>query len=252
MRQNRHPQQLRDISVTTGYSRHAEGSAFVTWGHNKLIATVSIDNRLPQHLRQNKRYRGGWLHAEYAMLPRSTPDRHQRERLYDSGRTQEIQRLIGRVLRSAVDLSLFPGKTLTVDIDIIEADGGTRCAGILGAYAALHHAAERLIYDGTLSEWPLRYELAAVSVGIVNDQQLIDLEYSEDVEADADLNVVATAEGRIIEVQGGTEGAPIEAETYVQLVASGIEAARRVITGVRGSLSQKTGSQQTGSQQTGS
>ncbi len=236
MRQNRHYQQLRDISITTGYNRHAEGSSFVTWGHNKIITTVSIDNRLPLHLRQQKGYRGGWLHAEYAMLPRSTPDRSQRERLYDSGRTQEIQRLIGRVLRSVVDLSLFPGKTLTVDVDVIEADGGTRCAGILGAYAALHHAADRLIRDGKLTEWPLRYELAAVSVGVVGEQQLVDLEYSEDVEAEVDLNVIATADGRLIEVQGGTEGAPIEAETYIQLVASGIKAVKRVIANTKGSL----------------
>ncbi len=235
MRKNRHQQQIREISVTPGYNKYAEGSALVEWGDNKVLATVTIDKKLPPHLR-SKGQQSGWLTAEYALLPRSTGERSQRERLYASGRTQEIQRLIGRALRSVTDLSLFRNQTLTVDIDVIQADGGTRCAGILAAYAALHHAANRLIYSGELSEWPLNHELAAVSIGIVNGETLIDLEYSEDMQADIDLNVVATADGSVVEVQGGGEEKPIPAETYVQLVANGITAVKHILDSVRGSL----------------
>lgn len=228
MRQSRHPQQLRSLSVNPGYSRHAEGSALVAWGNTKVLAAVSIESKLPRHLR-GKAQQGGWLTAEYALLPRSTQERTQRERLYASGRTQEIQRLIGRALRSAVDLSLFKGKTLTVDIDVIDADGGTRCAGIVAGYAALHHAADKLIKSGELAEWPLRFEVGAVSVGMVGGVQLIDLEYSEDVVAEIDLNVVATASGELVEVQGGSEAVPVPAETYVQLIASGITAVQSIL-----------------------
>lgn len=235
MRRDRLPDQLRPITVTTGFNRFAEGSALVHWGDTHVLATLTIENKLPPHLR-NKKVREGWLTAEYAMLPRSTPERIQRERLYAGGRTLEIQRLIGRSLRGAVDLSLFPGKTLLLDIDVLQADGGTRCAGILAGYAALHHAADRLVKAGTLSEWPLTHELAAVSVGSVNGQRLVDLEFSEDSEAELDLNVVATGSGEIVEVQGGAEGKPVPAETYVQLVAQGIGAVQEVLGRVRGSL----------------
>ena len=235
VRRDRGHQQLRDIKVTPGYSRHAEGSALVEWGHNRVLATVTIESKLPPHLR-GKGNKNGWLTAEYALLPRSTPERVQRERLYSGGRTQEIQRLIGRSLRSVTDLSLFNGKTLTVDIDVIEADGGTRCAGILAGYAALHHAANKLIRKGSLDEWPLMHELGAVSVGVVEGVSLIDLEYSEDSRAEVDLNVVATADGQLVEVQGGGEEKPIAAETYVQLVASGITAVQHIFEEVRASL----------------
>jgi len=235
MRQDRSPQELRDIAVTPGYNRFAEGSALVQWGETQVLATVTIENKLPPHLR-NKKVREGWLTAEYAMLPRSTPERVQRERLYSGGRSLEIQRLIGRSLRGAVDLSLFTGKTLLIDVDVLQADGGTRCAGILAGYAALHNAADRLIKAGTLSEWPLTHELAAVSVGLVRGQTLVDLQFSEDSEAELDLNVVATSSGELIEVQGGAEGKPVAAETYVQLVAQGIGAVQQVLERLRGSL----------------
>lgn len=221
--------------MTPGYNRFAEGSARVEWGHTHVLGTVTIENKLPPHLR-NKKVRAGWLTAEYAMLPRSTPERTQRERLYSGGRSLEIQRLIGRSLRSVTDLTLFPGKTLTVDIDVLQADGGTRCAGILAGYAALHHAAGRLIHKGELDEWPLTHELAAVSVGVVDGVTLLDLEYSEDAVAELDLNVVATADGKLIEVQGGGEEKPMSAELYVQLIAQGIGAVQRLLDGVRGSL----------------
>ena len=240
MRQDRTPNQLREINVTKGYNRFAEGSALVTWGHTTVLATVTLDNRLPPHLRgkgQGKGPKTGWLTAEYALLPRATQERKGRERLYSGGRTQEIQRLIGRSLRSVVDLSFFPNKTLIVDTDVLQADGGTRCASIVAGYAALHDAADKLIFEGKLEEWPLRFELGAVSVGVVKGETLVDLEFSEDVKAEVDLNVVATSEGSIVEVQGGSEGEPIPAERYVQLVAAGITAVQRVTETVRSQLS---------------
>lgn len=235
MRQDRLPHELRDIAVTPGYNRFAEGSALVQWGQTQVLATVTVENKLPPHLR-NKKAREGWLTAEYAMLPRSTPERVQRERLYSGGRSLEIQRLIGRSLRGAVDLSLFTGKTLLIDVDVLQADGGTRCAGILAGYAALHNAADRLVKAGILSEWPLTHEVAAVSVGTVRGKALVDLQFSEDSEADLDLNVVATSSGELIEVQGGAEGKPVAAELYVQLVAQGIGAVQQVLERLRGSL----------------
>lgn len=235
MREKRQPQELRDIHITPGYNMHAEGSALVSWGNTKVLATLSIDNKLPPHLR-GKGNKSGWLTAEYALLPRSTHERSQREKLYTGGRSQEIQRFIGRSLRAGVDLSLFNGKTLIIDVDVLQADGGTRCAGILAGYAALHHAANQMIMNGTLNEWPLTHDFAAVSVGVVAGQQLIDLEYSEDMNAAVDLNVVATADGKVIEVQGGGEESPIDAEVYVQLIASGIAAVGRVLATAKAQL----------------
>ncbi len=236
MRTERRSDELRPITVTPGFNRYAEGSALVEWGHTVVLATVTIDNRLPPHLR-GRRAKNGWLTAEYALLPRSTQERSQRERLYAGGRTQEIQRLIGRALRSIVDLEMFRNKTLIVDVDVLQADGGTRCAGITAGYAALHHAASRLVFDGALSEWPLKHELAAVSVGLVDGAALVDLQYSEDVQAEVDLNVIATGGGDVVEVQGGGEERPIPAETYVTLVANGVRAAQRVVEIVRPQLS---------------
>lgn len=233
MRQNRAPTEVRPITVTTGVNRWAEGSARVEWGHTHVLATASITDGLPRHLR-GQAHKGGWLTAEYALLPRSTHERTQRERLYASGRTQEIQRFIGRALRSVTDLDMFRNKTIIVDIDVLQADGGTRCAGVLGGYAALHHAANRMIFSGELDAWPLREELAAVSVGTVGGTAYVDLAYEEDVAAEVDLNVVATASGKVVEVQGGTEGRPLDAERYVTLVALGVSAVEDILTNVRG------------------
>jgi ribonuclease PH len=236
MRKNRLANQVRDIKVQTGFNAYAEGSALLEWGLTKVLATVKVDNKLPPHMRGQKT-REGWLTAEYAMLPGATQERTNRERLYAGGRTQEIQRLIGRSLRAVVDLSFFPNKTLMIDIDVLQADGGTRCAGILAAYAALHEYANKLIFSGQLAEWPLLHELAAVSVGKVAGQTLIDLEFSEDSKAQIDLNVVATAKGEILEVQGGGEEGPIAAEIYVQLVAAGTEAVKQILATIRPQLS---------------
>ena len=235
MRTTRRSDELRPIKVTPGFNRYAEGSALVEWGYTTVLATVTIDNRLPPHLR-GQRAKSGWLTAEYALLPRSTQERSQRERLYAGGRTQEIQRLIGRALRSVVALEMFRNRTIIVDIDVLQADGGTRCAGITAGYAALHHAASRLVFDGTLSEWPLQHELAAVSVGVVQGETYVDLQYSEDVQAEVDINVIATREGDVVEVQGGGEDRPIPAETYVTLVANGVTAVQRVLDIVRPQL----------------
>jgi ribonuclease PH len=230
------PTQLRQIDVTMGFVPHAEGSALLRWGNTTVLATVTIEAKLPPHLR-NSGHKGGWLTAEYALLPRSTTERSPRERLYSGGRSQEIQRLIGRALRSTLDLDMFKGKTITVDVDVLIADGGTRCAGIVAGYAALHQAADKLVYKGDLAEWPLRHEVGAVSVGIRGGEVLLDLDFAEDSSADADLNVVATAGGDVVEVQGAGEGSPVPAETYVTLVATGIEGVKRVLDIVRPQLS---------------
>ncbi|HEX7002065.1 MAG TPA: ribonuclease PH [Trueperaceae bacterium] len=230
--------QLRSIRVQNGYMPHAEGSALVEWGGTRVVASVTIESKLPPHLRGSAG-KTGWLTAEYALLPRSTADRSPRERLYASGRTQEIQRLIGRAMRTTVDLSMFKGKTITVDVDVISADGGTRCAGVVAAYAALHEAADRLVFAGGLDEWPLRHEVGAVSVGIVAGEQRLDLDYAEDVVAEADINVVATANGDVVEVQGAGEGAPVPSQRYVELLATGIEGAKRVLDVVRPQLGRR-------------
>ena len=236
MRQDRQPNEVRKISLIPNYISHAEGSAWLEWGNNKVLSTVTIEDTLPPHLRYDKSYQNGWLTAEYAMLPRSTEARVKRERLYAGGRTQEIQRLLGRAFRSVVDLSLFSKQTLTVDLDIIQADGSTRCASIVAGYAALFTLADKLIEAGKLDEWPLRYELGAVSVGIVNGQTLIDLEYSEDMQAELDVNVIATADGKIVEIQGGSEENPVEAEAYVKLIAQGITAVQHILGVVRSEI----------------
>jgi len=227
--------ELRPLGVRTGINMHAEGSALVELGNTRVQATVSVEARLPPHLR-NVKGAGGWLTAEYAMLPRSTSQRRQRERLYAGGRTQEIQRLIGRSLRTVTRLDLFRGQTLYVDVDVLQADGGTRCAGIVAGYAALTELAERLVFDGKLSEWPLSAEVAAVSVGLLGTETRLDLDAAEDQACSLDLNVVATGSGEIIEVQGGSEAAPVAAETYVRLIGAGVTGAATLLERLRPQL----------------
>ena len=237
MRESRKPNQIRPITLTPGVNRYAEGSALLEWGNTHVLSTVTIENKLPPHIRAQAGNRGGWLTAEYGLLPHSTKERTPRERLYAGGRTQEIQRLIGRALRSVIDLNLFKNRTIVVDVDVLQADGGTRCAGIVAGYAALHQAADRLVFEGILDEWPLSHELGAVSVGLVAGEELIDLEYTEDVRAEVDLNIVATHDGRVVEVQGGSEQGPIPAEQYVSLVASGVTAVRTILETLKAQLS---------------
>lgn len=223
----------RPLVVQRGANRHAEGSALLKLGHTHVLVTVSVENKVPFHVRGKKT---GWLMAEYDMLPRATHERVPRERNQGGGRRQEIQRLMGRALRACVDLDLFRDKTLIVDADVLQADGGTRVASILGAYAALHDFADKLVKQGKLSEWPLRHEIGAVSVGLVEGELRLDLDYAEDARASADLNVVATAGGQLLEVQGGAEGEPISPAHFSEMVALGLAGVEQLLQTLRTQL----------------
>ena len=196
--------ELRPVNLKPGVNRHAEGSTQVEFGHTHVIVTCSVEERVPPHLMGKG---SGWVTAEYGMLPRSTHTRSQREAAKgkQSGRTMEIQRLIGRSMRAAIDLSALGPRTLTLDCDVIQADGGTRTASITGAYVALVMALRNLQSRGVISKIPKLTPLAAVSVGVVNGEVRVDLDYEEDSSADVDLNLVATGDGRIVEVQGTAE-----------------------------------------------
>jgi ribonuclease PH len=196
---------LRPIKITRRYTRHAEGSVLVEFGHTKVLCTASVEDKVPPHQRGSGE---GWLTAEYGMLPRSTHTRSDREaaRGKQSGRTQEIQRLIGRSLRGVFDLKKLGERTITLDCDVVQADGGTRTAAITGAFVAAHDAVSWLLAQGKLVESPVRACVAAVSVGIVEETPLLDLEYVEDAACGTDMNVVMTGDGRFIEIQGTAEG----------------------------------------------
>jgi ribonuclease PH len=204
---NRPPSQLRSITITADYTMHAEGSVLIEAGNTKVICTASHEERVPPFLRNTGK---GWVTAEYGMLPRATTTRMQREASAGKvgGRTQEIQRLIGRSLRSVVDLPKLGERTLWIDCDVIQADGGTRTASITGAFVALALAMGKLRERGTLIDVPITDYVAAVSVGIVDGEPLLDLAYDDDSRADVDMNIVKTGNGRYIEVQGTAEGMP--------------------------------------------
>ena len=197
--------QLRNSKITPNISPYAEGSALVEVGGTKVICTASVEDRVPVFMRNKGT---GWVTAEYAMLPRATNTRTQREIQRPSGRTQEIQRLIGRSLRAVVDMALLGERQIVLDCDVIQADGGTRCASITGAYVALALACRKLVKNGILKNSPLLSEVAAVSVGIINDTPILDLAYAEDSVADVDMNVVCTGAGKFIEIQGTAEREP--------------------------------------------
>jgi ribonuclease PH len=201
--------QLRDIRITRQYTRHAEGSVLIECGDTKVICTASIDEKVPGFLKGKGQ---GWLTAEYGMLPRSTHSRMDREaaRGKQSGRTQEIQRLIGRSLRAAFDLSAFGERTLQLDCDVIQADGGTRCASITGAMVAAYDAFNGLVARGAIGAIPLKHFVAAISVGVYRGVPVLDLDYPEDSDCDTDMNVVMTDAGHFIEVQGTAEGAAFD------------------------------------------
>ncbi len=192
--------QPRQIKMTTNYTMHAEGSVLIETGHTKVICTASIEETVPQFLKGKG---SGWLSAEYNMLPRSTTTRVKRERSTVGGRTLEIQRLIGRSLRSVVDLSLLGEQTIWLDCDVIQADGGTRTASITGAYVALVLALQSR--RDTYGKFPVDQQVAAISLGVFDDQVLLDLDYSEDSKADVDMNIIMTDNKKIIEVQGTAE-----------------------------------------------
>ena len=220
IRTGRAADQLRPVSITPHFLPHADGSALIACGNTKVICTASIDESVPPFLRGKNQ---GWVTAEYGMLPASTASRMRREAAQgkQSGRTQEIQRLIGRSLRAAVDLSRLGERQILIDCDVIQADGGTRTASITGAYVALHLAIGKLLAAGKLAHNPIREAVAAVSLGIVGGVPLLDLDYPEDSGCDSDINLVMTASGNIIEIQGTAEGATFSPAALTQLLALG-------------------------------
>jgi len=203
----RRADELRPVRIQRGYTRYAEGSVLIEFGDTRVICTASVEDKVPPFLKDRNR---GWLTAEYGMLPRATNTRTEREaaRGRQAGRTQEIQRLIGRSLRAVTDLDRLGARTIQIDCDVIQADGGTRTAGITGAFVALHDAVARLLAAGAIAESPIVDHVAAVSVGMRGDAALLDLDYAEDSACDTDMNVVMTGSGRFVEVQGTAEGAP--------------------------------------------
>jgi ribonuclease PH len=222
---NRLANELRPTTITPNYVIHAEGSVLIEAGHTKVICTASVEDRVPPFLRNSGK---GWVTAEYGMLPRSTSTRTQREASAGKvgGRTQEIQRLIGRSLRSVTHLPALGERTIWVDCDVIQADGGTRTASITGAFVALALALEKLRERGTLSTIPLIDHVAAISVGIVDGEPLLDLAYDDDSRAEVDMNVVKTGSGQFIEVQGTAEGLPFGRDslnTLLNLADMGIQ-----------------------------
>ena len=219
-RGGRGEREIRDLGLQAGFLRRAPGSVLVRQGDTRVVAAVSVEDGVPGWLRGRGR---GWLTAEYGMLPLSSGERIRRDRGGVPGRTAEIQRLIGRSLRAAVDLSGLGERTVRVDCDVIEADGGTRTASITGAFVALALALHRLQTRGVFGENPLRRQIAAVSVGVVDGRVLLDLDYSEDSRAAVDLTVVATATGELIEVQGAAEAAPFRREVLDELLDAALE-----------------------------
>jgi ribonuclease PH len=221
---NRTAQQLRPVTITRHYTKHAEGSVLIEMGDTKVLCNASVEERVPPHKKGSGE---GWVTAEYGMLPRSTHTRSDREaaRGKQSGRTQEIQRLIGRSLRAVVDLKKLGERQITLDCDVLQADGGTRCASITGAFVALQDAIQTLIEKGLIKETPVIDFVAAVSVGIGETGVVLDLDYVEDSSCETDMNVVMTGSGTFIEIQGTAEGVPftrVQSDELLALAESGI------------------------------
>jgi len=212
----RQPDQLREVSIITGVQEFAEGSVVIETGRTRVMCAVSVESGVPSFLRGLGQ---GWITAEYSMLPRSTLTRTPRETRGSRGRTQEIQRLIGRSLRAAVDLERLGERTLTVDCDVLQADGGTRTAAITGAYVALHLAIDGLVRGRELKEMPVKHAVASTSVGLVEGRPLLDLSYEEDFRAETDFNVVMTADKEFVEVQGTAERGAFSRETLNDMLA---------------------------------
>lgn len=216
--------ELRNIKFTHNFTKHALGSILVECGDTKVIVTASVENKKPKWRAENDER--GWVTAEYSLLPSATNVRCKREREKISGRTQEIQRLIGRSLRACVDLAKMPAMTITIDADVIQADGGTRTASICGGYLALKDAIDKLLADGILVENPIIEPIAAISIGIVNNEIMLDLCYEEDSNAQVDSNVILTQSGKIVDFQTTSEGEPYEYKKMLELFSiakSGIE-----------------------------
>ena len=221
----RAPEQMRQVKLELGVNVHAEGSCLIEMGRTRVWVTASVEDRVPMHRRGTGK---GWLTAEYSMLPRATHDRGGREATQGriGGRTHEIQRLIGRSLRAGIDMSKIGERTITLDCDVLQADGGTRTASITGAFAALYMAAKRMKDARMVSEIPIRQHIAAVSCGIVDGTPVLDLDYSEDFHASTDLNCVMTEDGRLVELQATAEGAAYtraELDSMLALASKGIK-----------------------------
>jgi ribonuclease PH len=223
----RAPDQMRELRFEPGFTVHAEGSCLVSFGDTRVLVTASVEDKVPSFLRGKGQ---GWVTAEYGMLPRSTHTRTQREasKGKQTGRTLEIQRLIGRSMRAAVDLPGLGVRTFTLDCDVLQADGGTRTASITGAYVALALAIRKLHKDGVLPRMPKLTPLAAVSVGVVKGEVRVDLDYDEDSTADVDLNLVATGDGRIVEVQGTAEHQLFDRKAMDAMLDAGLAAIRQL------------------------
>ncbi len=219
--------ELREIKITPNYTKHALGSVLIEFGDTKVLVTASVDEQKPRWM--DKEDKRGWVTAEYSLLPSATHTRCQRERSKISGRTQEIQRLIGRSLRSCVDLGKLGERTITVDADVIQADGGTRCASIYGGFIAMQIAIKKLIQDGKLTESPIIEPIAAVSAGIVDGEVKLDLDYCEDSSAQVDSNIVMTQSGKIIEFQTTAEGNPFSKNELTQILELGENAIKKII-----------------------
>ena len=217
---NRTPHQIRDVSITRGYTKHAEGSVLIAFGDTKVLCTASILEKVPPHKKGSGE---GWVTAEYGMLPRATHTRSDREAAKgkQSGRTQEIQRLIGRALRSVFDLKKLGERTIHLDCDVLQADGGTRTAAITGAFVAARDAVNQLLKSGTLAQDPILDNIAAISVGLYQGSPVADLDYAEDSACDTDMNIVMTGKGGIVEIQGTAEGATFSRIELNQLLDLG-------------------------------
>lgn len=227
MRKNRKNDELREIKFTKDFTKNALGSVLVEFGDTKVITTASADFSKPKWMEKDST--SGWVSAEYSLLPSSTNTRCKRERTSVSGRTQEIQRLIGRSLRACVDLNKMPDMTIIVDADVIQADGGTRTASICGGFLALKDAIEKLIKEGKLQENPIIEPIAAISVGIVKGEVRLDLNYEEDSSAQADANVVLTKSGKIIEFQTTAEGEPFSKEQMLEIFETAKKGINKII-----------------------
>ncbi|MGE0200196.1 MAG: ribonuclease PH [Candidatus Melainabacteria bacterium] len=222
----RRADELRPLTIERGFTMHAPGAILVSFGNTKVIVTAMIEERVPRHIYQNDCDTHGWLTAEYSMLPGATNTRTQRDRQKISGRTTEIQRLIGRCLRASIDLEKLGARTITIDADVIQADGGTRVAAITGGFVAMADAVAHLVKEGLLSAPPAMNPIAAVSVGIVNGEPVLDLNYAEDSTADVDANIVMSKTGQIIEFQASTEKNAFDRATMTRmmdLAESGIQ-----------------------------
>ena len=225
---NRKASQSRDVKITRHFTCHAEGSVLIEVGNTKVLCTASVEESVPSFLRGKGQ---GWVTAEYGMLPRSTHTRSAREAAKgkQSGRTQEIQRLIGRSLRAVTDLAALGERQITIDCDVLQADGGTRCAAITGAWVALYDACSTLLKAEKLSVHPLRDQVAAISVGISKGVAVLDLDYVEDSTCDTDMNVVMTGKGGLVEIQGTAEGEPFSREEMNELVDMAEQGIARLI-----------------------